>query len=471
MRAAFQLPGSAGPCTGSCVEEAMLVVVDLAREPVRPRPRPDHDEQTLQWQLLRLPGLTVAHCYPFQLSVTVAVDNLGIQVDLDHRQCGNCVYQVGGHAVGQSGASNDHVYRCAIPCQVQGCLSCRIAGPDDTSTQSRQRLGSRHACSVVHAVTTELFQALHAEASVGNPSRDHYSACADLADAADLSHKSAILLGRQPFHLPGDDKAGAENPRLLIAALHQFGTTQPSGEAEVVPDQGTRPGLAADCLALDDDSADSFRGGVNGRPKACRSGSDDQQVKYMINISQGGGDTPGLENLGIGWVHQGRTADGWHPDHHLTLWMPHISECTLAELGRTGAKGVWNAVTVQQLAHRVRAAAVLWGNNDNLAKVRGFAAGPFLDELGNDTVEQLVRGYPRLEYVVADVANGNAPQDLVCGLRMCPRAPRYEGRATRVGMQAPCGLEDLGSSVVGERVVYQDDSHPLMAVMGTLERP
>src|SRR6187431_625806 len=168
----------------------------------------------------------------------------------------------------------------------------------------------------------------------------------------------------------------------------------------------------------------------------------------MINISQGGGDTPGLENLGIGWVHQGRTADGWHPDHHLTLWMPHISECTLTELGRTGAKGVWNAVPVQQLAHRVRAAAVLWGNNDNLAKVRGFAARPFLDELGDDTVEQLVRGYPRLEYVVANVAYGDAPQDLVCGLRMCPGAPRYEERAPRVGMQAPRGLEDLASSVL-----------------------
>src|SRR5512133_4227615 len=175
----------------------------------------------------------------------------------------------------------------------------------------------------------------------------------------------------------------------------------------------------------------------------------------MINISQSGGDTPGLENLGIGWVHQGRTADGRHPDHHLTLWMPHISERTLAELGRTGAKSVWDAVPVQQLTHCVRAAAVLGGNNDNLAKVRGFAAGPFLDELGDDTVEQLVRGYPRLEYVVADVANGNAPQDLVCGLRMCPGTPRYEKGAPCVGMQAPCGLEYLGSSVVGERVVHQ----------------
>jgi hypothetical protein len=181
-------------------------------------------------------------------------------------------------------------------------------------------------------------------------------------------------LGHKPFHFPGDDESGTEDPRLLIATLHQFGATQSPGEAEIVPDQGTSPGLATNSLALHDDGPDTFGGGINGCPEASGSGSDDQQIEIMINISQSRGDPPGFKDFGIRWVHQRGAANSWHPYHDLTLRVPNVIESTLTELGGTVAKGVRDAVPVQQVAYRVRSATVLRRDHDNLTKVRRLAA-------------------------------------------------------------------------------------------------
>jgi hypothetical protein len=38
-------------------------------------------------------------------------------------------------------------------------------------------------------------------------------------------------------------------------------------------------------------------------------------------------------------------------------------------------------------------------------------------------------------------------------------------------VQTPCRLKDLGSRVVGQGIVDQDDSYPLLPVLGPLEGP
>ena len=77
-------------------------------------------------------------------------------------------------------------------------------------------------------------------------------------------------------------------------------------------------------------------------------------------------------------------------------------------------KGVRDPVAVQQVAHRVRATTVLGCDDDNLTEVFWFSARPLLNELGNLAVKQLIRCYPRFEHVVADVADSDPAQDLLC---------------------------------------------------------
>jgi hypothetical protein len=54
---------------------------------------------------------------------------------------------------------------------------------------------------------------------------------------------------------------------------------------------------------------------------------------------------------------------------------------------------------------------------------------------------------------------------------MGPGAPGYEERTAGVGVETPCRLKDLASSVVRERVVDQDHRDPLPPVPGPLKCP
>src|SRR6187200_55755 len=123
-------------------------------------------------------------------------------------------------------------------------------------------MSRRDTCSVVDPMTTELLEARDAEASVGHSRRDDRSSCGDLTHVGDLCQESAGALGRELPHLPGHHEAGAEDPSLLVAALRQLGATQAARKTQIVADQRARSGLAADCLALHDEGADSLRRGV-----------------------------------------------------------------------------------------------------------------------------------------------------------------------------------------------------------------
>src|SRR5687768_17985170 len=127
-------------------------------------------------------------------------------------------------------------------------------------------------------MTTQLLQTRDSDASVRDSGRDHHCTGPDLTDISNLCQEPAALRS-EPFHLSGDNEAGAENPGLLIPALHQVSSAEPSRKAKVIPYQGTGPGLATDCLAFHDDGTDSFRRGVDGRSESSWSCPDDQQIE------------------------------------------------------------------------------------------------------------------------------------------------------------------------------------------------
>jgi len=86
-------------------------------------------------------------------------------------------------------------------------------------------------------------------------------------------------------------------------------------------------------------------------------------------------------------------------------------------------------------------------------------------------MKQFVGGYPRFEYVVADVANSHAPQNLLRRLGMGPRTPGDEKGSLSVWVKSPCRAENLRSSLIGKRVVHQDNGNSLLAGLGPPESP
>src|SRR5688500_4040407 len=167
-------------------------------------------------------------------------------------------------------------------------------------------------------MTTELLQAWDSDASIRDSGGNHHCTGPNLTYVSDLCQEPAVL-GRKPFHFSGDNEAGAENPGLLIPPLHQVSSAEPSRKTEVIPDQGTGPGLAPDCLPFHDDGTDSFRRGVDGRAEPGWSCSDDQQIEVAVHVSQGGRNAPGFEDVGVTGIDQSSAADGGHPYRHLAL--------------------------------------------------------------------------------------------------------------------------------------------------------
>ena len=145
--------------------------------------------------------------------------------------------------------------------------------------------------------------------------------------------------------------------------------------------------------------------------------------KCRSTVGQRRGNAPRLEDLGIGRINQAGAADRGHPHHDLTLGVPDLRQHALSELRGTRAESVRDTVPVHQVAYRVRPPGVLGGDDDNLTEDSPARCVTILHELSNGSVKQLVGRRPGLEYVVADVADSNAAQDLLRRLGMSPRTP------------------------------------------------
>ena len=103
--------------------------------------------------------------------------------------------------------------------------------------------------------------------------------------------------------------------------------------------------------------------------------------------------------------------------------------------------GRWNACGTPLRARCVRGVAARRtriGDDGELAPARRVLATPLLQELGDETVKDLVRRTPRLHGVVVDVAERHRILDRGGRVLVRPAAPRDEERALRVRMRSSC---------------------------------
>ena len=128
-------------------------------------------------------------------------------------------------------------------------------------------------------------------------------------------------------------------------------------------------------------------------------------------------------------------------------------------------------VPAEQMTDSVCARRLPVGNHDHLAKVRNIPAGPFLYELRDCAMEELVAFDPRLEDVVVDVADRHGRENCAGSAAMSPGTPLDEEHARGVGMQFPRLGQHLDSLPLREHVVDEHERNLLATGMGAFQNP
>lgn len=93
-------------------------------------------------------------------------------------------------------------------------------------------------------------------------------------------------------------KARPEHRGLLVGLLGKPAPADPLGEAQVIADERTGPGLPADPAFVDPQDAQPLRAGVDGCRQARRACADDDNVvDALVNVTWSPGS---LRDFGVG---------------------------------------------------------------------------------------------------------------------------------------------------------------------------
>jgi hypothetical protein len=208
------------------------VALDGALQPARLRPGADHDIERVGGHLGLAPA--VAQRDPLEPARPGAGDDLGAEPNLDVRCLVQLAHEVVGHAGSQPVAAHDERYRRGRAGQVHGGLPGRVPAADDEGRGTLDR-GVERGRTVVDAGPQQLRQRRRLQPVPGDARGDDDRPGAHLGSA--LQPQDVLAAGA--FELdgrPGEDEAGAEEPRLLERAGPQVAARDPVREAEVVAD-------------------------------------------------------------------------------------------------------------------------------------------------------------------------------------------------------------------------------------------
>ena len=97
-RTAVERPGAGVGKVGPREDEAVLVAIDLLRQPVGVRADSDHEEEAAGANRLLVSGGAIAEHQVLQPSVASAADDLGLKTDLQFRRCLDLTHQVVRHS-------------------------------------------------------------------------------------------------------------------------------------------------------------------------------------------------------------------------------------------------------------------------------------------------------------------------------------------------------------------------------------
>ena len=267
----------------------------------------------------------------------------------------------------------------------------------------------------------------------------------------------AVVDRSKRLHLAHEQEGRAEDPRLLVRALCELGARDPAREAEVVPDARARACLASDRLALHDEGAKPLRRRVDGRREPGRPGADDRDLEGLRRGFELGGNPVPAGKLRVRRIDEHVSAGQEH-DRALRRVQPCLVE-RVAPLRRVARmEGVRNAVAGEQVAELVAALRPGIGDERDLPAVRRqVRAGPLVQELTDDAMEELV-GWPRrTEDVVVDVPEGHREPDRLRGLFVAPAAPGDEESPLRMRVNRVNAGEELRPGELRKVLRRQDE--------------
>ena len=177
-------------------------------------------------------------------------------------------------------ADNEQDFGCAIGKEHCG-LASRIAAACDDDGFAATNLAFQRSRSIINPHILKLFATLRIQPAVIRASRDQDTLCAEHSPATFHLKAGAVFLGaiiikRERLRRCG--KFCTEPIRLKLGEPGQIAATDSGRETKKVFDQRGRTSLTARSVTFQNDSVQSFGGGINCGGKTGRTSTDDRKV-------------------------------------------------------------------------------------------------------------------------------------------------------------------------------------------------
>ena len=224
-----------GQRTGPGPDEAVVVKVNQAAQPVCARYSPDEDEERARRKDAPRAGTAADDGDRLQRLVAVQLPHLAVRHDLDVREPRDLVDEVARHVLAQVVLADDERDAGGVRGKEDRRLPRRVAAADDRDrvVAAHQRLSLRRR--VVDAHLLEIVQAGHVEPTVPGASGDDHRRARQRGPVGEVDTVTAALL-RDGGGLRGHGEPGAELLRLEHRPVRELGAGDTRGESEVVLD-------------------------------------------------------------------------------------------------------------------------------------------------------------------------------------------------------------------------------------------
>src|SRR5262245_24389161 len=189
-------------------------------------------------------------------------------------------------------------------------------------------------------------------------------------------------------------RSRGERARSVRRTASLRGTGLPGGraaqaarEAEEVADERAGAGLATDCLALDNDGVQTFRGAADGCCEPAWSRSDDREIARAILEFRC---SKRIGELGVGRILQ-HPAVEHHDGGQAVSIDAGLLEYLAAGFGVDVVPPVRDAVAFEQVGEHMPACRWLWAENAHELEAGTVCTGPVRQELTDYRIEMDLR--------------------------------------------------------------------------------
>ena len=226
------------------------------------------------------PVRLLRHRHALEMAVAFERDDLRMRMQRDGWVLLDASHEIARHRFGEPLRAHQHVHAPGGLGEVHGRLARRVAAADHDDFFVDAELRFHEGGPVIHAEAFEARQLGEQGFAVFGAGRDDDRARPQRGPRVHV-HAVRRFRAVQSHGARRDQHLRAELLRLRERPSRERLARDAGRKAQVVLDLGTRGGLPARRLGLDDEHVQPFRGGVDRRREPRRTAADDDHVMHV----------------------------------------------------------------------------------------------------------------------------------------------------------------------------------------------